>query len=82
MKLIKILGSICLHAQYQSQAKESFYYSSECNLHEYFTKNFDKYKASTDPPKSFQQQQLVNYYNGGLDQADKRFINSVSKINE
>lgn len=55
-KLFTLTTAFCLLYGSQSEAKESFYYSNECNLHDYFMKNFEKYKASKDPPKSFQQQ--------------------------
>lgn len=65
-----------------TSGKENFAYSSQCQQNEYFKKNFLKYVAIRDPPKSFQQQMLVNYYADGLDTADQRFLESMRQVND
>ena len=75
MKLFPIflvtLSFVCLSSV---SGRENFVYSKQCKQDEYFAKNFKKYEAIRDPPKSFQQQMLVNYYSGGLDAANERFL--------
>ena len=59
MRLIILLITNLLaiiHQQIHPQvgAKENFAYSDQCQQKEYFKKNFLKYTAIRDPPKSFQ----------------------------